>query len=153
MMPDVSLSTFARYVNAAADGFRAAERKALDDAGKRIVALAKAYLGHYQTGRVGPFGPWAPLAQATLDDKLRQGYPTPSPLLREGDLRDSIEHEVDRRRLTVGSAEPVAAYQEFGTDTIPPRPFIGRSMAQAGPGEAARLGAAVFWPILRRSIR
>lgn len=152
-MPNVSLATFARYVTDAADGFRAAEADALAAAGRRIVAVAKGYIGRDQPTRVGPFGPWAPLAQSTIEDKRDKGYGVPKPLLREGDLRDSIEFDVQRRAVVVGSADPVAAYQEFGTSTIPPRSFIGRAMAERGRSEAARIGAAVFWPLLRRGAR
>ena len=34
---------------------------------------------------------WQPLAQSTIEDKARQGYRVPAPLLRTGDQRDSIE--------------------------------------------------------------
>lgn len=89
-----------------------------------IEADAKSRIGFYQ-GAVGPFQDWAPLAESTETEKARLGYPLDAPLLREGDLRDSIEHEVGALEAVVGSKSEIAAYQEFGTAAIPPRPFIG----------------------------
>ena len=45
------------------------------------------------------------------------------------DLRESIQHEVDgtigHLEAIIGSKSDIAEYQEFGTEKIPPRPFIG----------------------------
>jgi hypothetical protein len=37
---------------------------------------------------------WAPLAESTIHDKQAHGYRTPAPLLRTGEMRDSIEYVV-----------------------------------------------------------
>jgi HK97 gp10 family phage protein len=90
--------------------------------------LAKSYIGHEQEA-------WAPLAASTLADKAAKGYDVPAPLLRTGELRDSITHEVLAAELAVvvGSTEKIAAYQELGTSRIPPRPFIEPGLKQALP--------------------
>jgi HK97 gp10 family phage protein len=91
---------------------------------KLIEQDAKKQIGHYQD-TVGPFQDWAPLADSTENEKARLGYPIDAPLLRDGHLRDSIQHEVSGLEAVVGSKSEIAEYQEFGTKTIPPRPFIG----------------------------
>lgn len=76
-------------------------------------------------------GQWPALAESTLEDKARQGYGVPNPLLRTGGLRNSIERTVGHWRAWVGSNEDVAVWQELGTDKIPPRPFIRYAAMQA----------------------
>jgi HK97 gp10 family phage protein len=100
------------------------EETALEKCAVLIETDAKAQIGFYQP-QVGPFQDWAELADSTEADKARKGYPLDAPLLREGDLRNSIEHEVVGREAVIGSKSDIAEYQEFGTATIPPRPFIG----------------------------
>lgn len=85
---------------------------------------AKQEIGVYQ-GAIGPFSPWPALADSTQAERARLGYSPDEPLLRTGELRDSIKHEVDRLHAVIGSKEDKAAWQEFGTDKIPPRPFMG----------------------------
>lgn len=95
--------------------------------GKAVAIIQKdanGRIGEYQQA-VGPFPQWEPLADSTEFDKARGGYPVDAPLLREGDLRDSIEAEHHGMEGIVGSKDPIAGYQEFGTASIPPRPFIG----------------------------
>ncbi|MBB5189604.1 HK97 gp10 family phage protein [Silvimonas terrae] len=85
---------------------------------------AKQRIGEYQEAE-GPFPAWAELSDSTKEDRARQGYTENDPLLRSGDLQRSIEHEVGYTEAVIGSKSPVAAYQEFGTYRIPPRPFLG----------------------------
>jgi hypothetical protein len=63
-------------------------------------------------------------------------FPTPKPLLRTGEMRDSIEYVV-----AVGSDLDVAVYQELGTSRIPPRSFLA-SAAIASDDRIHRLAAA-----------
>lgn len=92
-----------------------------------IEATAVAEIGHYQDA-IGHFPAWEPLAQSTEDEKARLGYPTDAPLLREGDLRDSFRHEVEKHEATVGSIDEVMLYHEFGTSKMPPRPVLGPAL-------------------------
>lgn len=89
-----------------------------------IENTAKKKIGHYQA-ESGPFPKWEELAESTKADRLNKGYDPDEPLLRKGDLRDSIHHEVSGLEAVIGSKSEIAAYQEFGTKNIPPRPFIG----------------------------
>lgn len=110
---------------------------------KLIEKTAKRKIGEYQK-ESGPFQDWAELAESTQEDRERKGYPTDEPLLREGDLRDSIQSEVHILEGVVGSKSPIAAYQEYGTDRIPPRPFIGPAAYENKEKIKAIVGAAAF---------
>jgi HK97 gp10 family phage protein len=67
---------------------------------------------------------WEPLKLETVARKARGD----TPLLETGELRDSIEHVVMREGKEVvgyvGTNDPIAKYHEFGTATIPARPFL-----------------------------
>ena len=93
---------------------------ALEKAAQIVEDEAKRVIGTYEYG-------WPPLAPATLAQKQAD-----TPLYETGEMRDSIEHYVDRDRLygEVGSNNPKAVWQELGTFTaagsqhIPPRSFL-----------------------------
>jgi hypothetical protein len=91
---------------------------------KDIEETAKEEIGVYQPA-VGPFEAWAPLAESTKSDRVRSGYTEDDPLLRSGELKDSIESEVIGLAAIVGTKSQIGLWQEVGTDRIPPRPFIG----------------------------
>lgn len=84
---------------------------------------------------------WAPLADATIADKKSQGYPTPKPLLRTGELRDSIEYTVAGLEGAVGSDDPIAIFHELGTSRMPQRSFLVSS-AISSEDKIARIAAA-----------
>lgn len=123
-MREFSPLAFAEHLAVLSLGIARIEEKALEKCAVLIEKDAKAQIGFYQP-QVGPFQDWAPLADSTEAQKAKLGYALDAPLLRKGDLRDSIEHEVENGVAVVGSKSDIAAYQEFGTATIPPRPFIG----------------------------
>lgn len=125
---------------------------ALEAIGSDVEHRAKAKIGQYQSAVVGGHGfegfpAWAPLAQSTMEDRVRQHYTPNDPLLRTGHLRESIAHrmgETNRARtVVIGSPDPIAEYQEYGTRSIPPRPFIGPAMAEAEPESIEKIAAAV----------
>lgn len=88
-------------------------------------------------GRENP--QWPPLADTTIDEKTRLGYggqvSATDPLLRTGALRESIDFNVDDVArgiaITLGSDDKVALYQELGTTTIPPRPFLSTAQMES----------------------
>jgi hypothetical protein len=97
--------------------------KALDESGAKQVEYAKALIGHYEHE-----GNWPQLAEATQVSRVQLGFPPNEPLLREGTLRDSYDHEVEEFPtwviLTVGSDDYRAAITELGSMTQPPRPVL-----------------------------
>ncbi len=76
---------------------------------------------------------WPPLAPSTIEQK-RLGN---TPLYETGDLKRSIEisgpfHEGPRTvSAIVAATDKKAAYHEFGTGHIPPRPFLGPATAMS----------------------
>lgn len=137
-----SLAEFAERLALASVAVVAAEQKALKQCARIIEKTAKEQIGEYQPA-VGPFAAWEPLADSTEAEKARLGYPVDAPLLREGDLRDSIEHEVQGMEAVIGSKSEIAEYQEFGTEKIPPRPFIGPAAFRNREKIHSILGAAL----------
>jgi phage gpG-like protein len=118
----MSLSSFAnlaaRLATADAD-MELAKEAILEKACQMIEDEAKAAIGTYKYG-------WSQLAQSTQDQRVTLGYSANEPLLRTGDLRDSIHNTVvSSEEAFVGTNDPVAPFHEFGTSRIPPRPFLG----------------------------
>jgi HK97 gp10 family phage protein len=84
---------------------------------------------------------WPPLAESTIADKQHHGFPTPKPLLRTGELRDSIQYTVHGLEGAVGSDLDIAVYQEMGTSRMPPRSFL-RSAAISSEDKIRRMATA-----------
>jgi hypothetical protein len=107
----------------------------LDKVGELASTMAAAYVGEYQEG-------WPVLAEATIKSKAAAGYAVPDPLLRTGEMRDSIKHEVDPILLevVVGSNDKRALFQELGTVHIPPRSFLGLALRNSLPFAAEIFG-------------
>lgn len=119
----MELKQFARMLETLA--IPAAASIALDAAAAAIEREAKAEIGTYQRSDMGPFQPWAELKDATKQERVRLGFTENDPLLRTGELRDSISREVRGLEAVVGSDNDVMVYQELGTRTIPPRAVLG----------------------------
>lgn len=108
----------------------------VEEAAKIVQKDAQKKIGNYQD-HAGPFKAWDELADSTKDDKESGGYVGTDgmdyyqPLLRTGELRDSITYEAHGNEAIVGSDSDVAMYQEFGTETIPARSFLGAAAFEA----------------------
>jgi hypothetical protein len=109
--------------------------KIVEQACKIIQRKAKAAIGKEHEM-------WAPLAPSTIADKAHHGYPTPKPLLRSGELRDSIQYQVHGLEGAVGSDLDRALWLEMGTSRIPPRSFLVSS-AISSEDKIHRMAAAV----------
>lgn len=121
-----SPADFAAFLRGRMPQVAGAMHVGLDHAGELVETSAKARIGYGQPG-------WAPLSEATVADRAKKGFSPDEPLYRTGKLRESIHHEVHGNSVTVSSSDPKAAWQEFGTSRIPPRPFIGAAMAETLP--------------------
>jgi HK97 gp10 family phage protein len=119
----------------------------LDSCATHVKKVAKEEIGEYQPA-VGPFQDWAELADSTEADKARKGYPLDAPLLRTGEMRDEITHEVSGLEAVAGAkdegAGKILQYHEFGTSKMPPRPVLGPAMFRSRSFIQERLGAAVL---------
>lgn len=119
-----SMAHFADHLLTAAVAEVVSLQKGMERCAVLVEKTAKAEFGTYQP-QAGPFQDWAELADSTKEDRLQKGYTENDPLLRSGELRDSISHEATYNEAVIGSISPVMVYQEFGTTTIPPRPVLG----------------------------
>lgn len=118
-----SFGAFAEHLLAMEAVQTLALHKALDASAARIEKDAKDSIGTYQDA-TGAFPAWAELAPATVEDRVRQGYAPDEPLLREGDLRDSISRKTDMLESVIASDSDVMVYEDLGTEHIPPRPVL-----------------------------
>lgn len=126
MMQFGSIGAFLLHLSERAMMATHAQTHALDVAARIVQDEAKHEIGVYQAA-AGPFGAWPDLADATKKDRSTKGYPENEPLLREGNLRDSIERTHNEHEAEVGSNSDIAVYQEIGTQRIPPRSFLGHA--------------------------
>lgn len=115
-----------------------------------MAADARGYIGHLQPK-------WDPLATATVEGfwhpygfyirgKRELGYAGPDfePLLRRGDMRDSIEPFAEGLTGGVVSDDKIMLYQEMGTPDarypIPPRPTLALAVENGMPTLLDELG-------------
>ena len=124
MMEFGSLADLAMHLTQETVGGLVAAKDGVKAAVELLDKAAKAEIGTYQEAS-GPFGAWPELADSTKEDRLRKGFTENDPLLRSGDLRESIHHEAEDWEGTVGSDSDVMVWQEFGTSKMPPRPVLG----------------------------
>lgn len=138
-MKTFDLQGFAAHLASLTVAVAAEEHHALERAAVIVEREAKAEIGVYQ-GQKGPFKAWAELAEATKADRVKKGFSENDPLLRTGDMRDTINHQVSGKEAHVGSDSDIAVYQELGTSRIPPRSFLGGAAFRKAPEVAHALG-------------
>ncbi|WP_298291426.1 hypothetical protein [Thiomonas sp.] len=140
-----SFGALARALTRASEALPAAYTAAMATGAQIVAEDARERIGSYQDG-------WPHLAPSTVAEKTRLGYAGvpleggdggDNPLLRTGEMRDSIKTEATPRGFIVGSTDPVLGYQEFGTRTIPPRPVLGPALQHSLPAVGAVIGKAV----------
>src|SRR5690348_14586823 len=81
---------------------READETALNKATALLLKKVKEKFGEYQPS-AGEFIAWAQLAESTMRDRERQGFPEDEPLLRSGELRDDVKRSFDHNEGRVGS--------------------------------------------------
>jgi hypothetical protein len=107
--------------------------------GEMAKKIAVSYIGTGEGIEAGmPYSlGWAPLADSTIASKSAAGFAVPYPLLRTGELRDSIDFAVNpfafEMFVVVGSTDPVAVWHTHGTSRMPPRPFLAPAMLHTLP--------------------
>ena len=122
-------------------------KRALERVAAKVERTAKSEFGVYQPP-VGEFPGWPELADSTQEEREHLGFTPNDPLLRTGELRDSIEHEVDELEAVVGSTSEIMPYQELGTSKIPPRPVLGPALVRNRHEVVKQLGGAVVAGII-----
>jgi len=103
---------------------------ALEASAQMIEDEAKRVIGTYDYG-------WPSLQPETIK---RKGADTP--LLQSGEMRDSIEHQVDTINMVavVGSNDPKAKFHELGTVHIPARSFLAGAAMHKEPDVLKMMG-------------
>src|ERR1700689_3980698 len=114
MTREFTIDGFTAHLQKLIAGMPAFETAILSRIGARVTTAAKDKIGEYQD-EAGPFAAWAPLAESTKEDRLREGYSEDNPELRTGELRDSIEYVVVPPEVIIGSELDIALWQELGT--------------------------------------
>lgn len=150
-MADVAIGDFLMFLEGAHRAMAGAAEGAMERACQVVEHEAREEIGSYQ-GAAAPFPAWAELADSTKADRVRQGFPENDPLLRTGEMRDSIGHSVVATGVgtvegTVGSTSQIAVYQELGTDRIPPRSFLGGALMREEAVVVKILGDAAHWAL------
>lgn len=142
MAKEFDLLGFAAFATTLATEIEVATHEALKAGAEIIEKESKRVIGTYDYG-------WPELAESTQSTRESLGYEPDEPLLREGTLRDSIEHTiVSRNEAQIGSNSDVAVYQELGTSTIPPRSFLESAALTKEKEVAEVLGEAVVQTML-----
>lgn len=121
-----------------------------------IIIRDKAVLkfGTYQPA-VGPYPAWEQLAPRTVKQKAKAGASGDDPLIGHypagiknkvwpAHLRNTIEFKVEGMSAVVGTSDPLGPWQEFGTSTIPPRPFLFPAAFEEEPDFQKRIKEAVI---------
>jgi HK97 gp10 family phage protein len=142
-MREFSLLEFAGFMSAMAAEIPMAHKRALEKAAEIIETEAKAEIGHYQ-GAAGPFAAWPELDDKTKADRVRQGFTENDPLLRTGEMRDSIGTVIEGDEAHVGSNDDKAVWQELGTEHIPPRSFLGHAAVTKSKEVSEIIGREIF---------
>lgn len=88
-------------------------------------------------------------AAETIANAVREALSRPPgseheyPWRETGVLADSIEATAEGDAAFVGSTDAAASYQEYGTATTPPRPFLAPVAADHAQAAAETIAAAV----------
>ena len=139
-MREFSLTGFAHFLGSVAVT-RAADHEALERAAVIVETEAKRVIGTYDYN-------WPQLAPSTQADRVAQGFPANEPLLRTGEMRDSIEHVSDRKEAQIGSNSDIAVWQELGTVSIPARSFLGEAAIRKEQEVVDEIGRVVVSTLL-----
>jgi len=112
-MSEMSIMGFVGVLNGIRHALDAGDKAALQQAAEVVRDEAKSAIGTYKYG-------WQPLDPATV---ARKGADTP--LLQTGAYRESFEARVlNDAEAVVGSSDHKAAWLEYGTPKMPPRPVL-----------------------------
>ena len=138
----MNLAEFTKDLRGAIERMPEAREAGLRKAAELVRDEAKALIGAEDDA-------WSPLADSTVEEKERLGFTgkvsSTDPLLRTGELRASIKvGHVTPEHAIVGTDDPIVRFQEFGTERIPPRPFIGMALHREKDKIEAALGMALI---------
>lgn len=128
-----------------------AVHRGVKDGAELIRDTTKEQIGHYLEGPEEGL-PTAPLADATIDDRIRKGFTPDDPGLRTGEMRDSygarVSNEGLRVEASIGSDDEKAVWFELGTvrngaSHQPPRPELAVAASRTERNVARGVAKAV----------
>jgi hypothetical protein len=135
-----SVSDFVRFLGTRRAAIKVEQNAGMKVAGDMLARSAKDMIGHE--------GLWQPLADSTVEEKRRLGYAgqvsETDPLLRTGQVRDSIASTTGEAVIVLGATDPIAKLHEDGTMHMPARPVIGPTMFREGHEAAGIVFRYVF---------
>lgn len=148
-----NITSFVEHLAATVIVEELAAKKALSKSLKIVEKCAKEKIGEYQE-QTGPFIAWQELADSTKRDREAKGFPENEPLLRTGEMRDSIGTAIASNGMEgqVGSNSDIALWQEAGTAHIPPRSFLGGAMADKLPEIKVIIGTALVGALVGKNV-
>lgn len=82
-------------------------------------------------------------AAVKLSLALQPGEDHTAPWLRTGQLYASVSRQMTQNAAIIGSTDPVAVYQELGTQAIPPRPFLAAAAAAEAEGVTQDIAGSI----------
>ena len=123
-MTDLSLKDLSKIFSSAASKSHSVTSSIAKATGAAIMETAKSKIGTYQPAS-GQFPAWAQLEDSTKTQRENAGYTPNDPLLRSGELRDSITMRSSGNAAIIGTDKDTGLWMENGTETIPPRPYLG----------------------------
>jgi len=135
---------FLRFIEERQRALPEAQEAGLHAVGEHLQHEAKSILGDYQRKDMGPFPPWAELADVTKERRLAAGYTENDPGVVSGAMQESVHNRVDGLTVSVGTDDPHAEYFEHGTVKQPPRPFLSLALWRSGKKEAEYMAGRIF---------
>lgn len=147
-MSDMSLKDLANVFASAARGGGVASAAIAKAVGMEIMENAKERIGTYQEA-TGDFPAWEQLAESTQEQRAKAGFTPNDPLLRSGELRESITMRSEGNGAIVGTPLDVGLWMENGTEKIPPRPYLGPA-AEHGASKVGEIAAPIISKIFKR---
>lgn len=122
----------------------------LEQIGSMVKERAQSKLGTFQPA-VGDFAEWVnPLAEYTQQERVKLGYTPNDPLLASRELYESIDFVIDPSLdfVTIGTPLDKGLWNEVGTSTSPPRPFLGPAAFELKEEIVNLAGAVYFYGIV-----
>lgn len=135
--------------------YKAHIRQVLNEVGREVRDEVRAMAGESMPG-VGPYPPWAPLKQSTIDRKtqrnLGKGGNPASPLWASGRFASDINYHIEATRwiAVVGTNAKYMENHEFGFvhhvsgKSVPPRPIFGPAAEMVLPRYRNRIKLAAL---------